>query len=110
MPGIEQDRAATGWCFGCNAETRHEDAEAACDRRGDGLVRRTRVCVECGVTKMTVVELSEVELNRLRRAEAELQEARRAFRRLLEAVLSGEELPAPFRRTEPCCGVTRKPR
>jgi hypothetical protein len=67
----------------------------------DGLTRRSYVCVECGVVAATTVELSEIEYNRLRATERHLEEARRSLRYVVNAVLAGEELPAPFRRTEP---------
>lgn len=59
------------------------------------------MCVECGVVAATTVELSEIEYNRLRATERHLEEARRSLRNVVNAVLAGEELPAPFRRTEP---------
>ena len=99
MPANETIRTATCWCFGCNAETRHDERDVP-SGRADGLSRRTRVCVECGVAGMTIVELTEGGYNRLRRAEGQLVEARGTLRAVVDAVLSGEELPAPFRRTE----------
>jgi hypothetical protein len=67
----------------------------------DGTPRRSYVCVECGVVAATTVELSEIEYNRLRSAECQLEIARRSLRNVVNAVLAGEDLPAPFRRTEP---------
>lgn len=93
-------RTTTAWCFGCNAETRHEERDIAADRSRDGHLRRARVCVECGVAGMTVIELTEGEYNRLRRAEQQLGGTRDTLRRVIDAVLSGEDLPPPFRRTE----------
>jgi hypothetical protein len=100
MPGTDSIRMATSWCFGCNAETWHEERLAPPDRAADGLPRRTRVCTECGVAGMTVVELPEGEFNRLRRSDGQLAETRRTLRQIVDAVLAGEDLPAPFRRTE----------
>jgi len=100
MPESDLVRTTTCWCFGCNAETPHDERDVPADRSPDGRARRTRVCVECGVAGMTAVELTEGEYNRLRRAERQLDATRDTLRRVIDAVLSGEELPAPFRRTE----------
>lgn len=108
IPGLHEGlpmpdfvRTTSAWCFGCNAETRHEERDVSAGRSPDGRARRACVCVECGVAGMTVVELTEGEYNRLRRVERQLDATRDTLRRVIDAVLSGEELPPPFRRTEP---------
>jgi len=99
VPGTETTQRTNAWCFGCNVETRHQPIDLP--TATDGMPRRSYVCVDCGVVAATTVELSEVEYNRLRTTERQLDEARRSLRNVVNAVLAGEELPAPFRRTEP---------
>ncbi|MDQ3332652.1 MAG: hypothetical protein M3552_18715 [Planctomycetota bacterium] len=103
MSGTEWRQWTVNWCFGCNAETGHESQEVP--QLTDGLTRRSHVCVECGIVTATTVEISEVEYNRLRATERSLEEARRSLRHVVNAVLAGEDLPAPFRRTEPATTV-----
>ena len=98
MPGILSDQSQRCWCFECHCETRHESHDLL--PTSDGQPRRARACVDCGATTATTIEVSEVEYHRLLRADRQLQEARRALRQIVDAVLSGGELPAPFRRTE----------